>query len=214
MNRLKFAQAYLVGPMEHDREAGKDWRIMFGEWLLNRVQVLSYDPYHKPLHSIHWEALEDEDNYKQAVEAIEQLDRIAAKKFTKPVVHTDLRIVDHVDFVVAYLDVERYPCGTWDEMFTGDNQNKPVIINCPQGIRKVPRWCWGRLEPELFFDRWEPIKEYLEHIAFAPDSEIDCLDRWKFFDLESKILDIVRQEYDLVPKGNNVSQSNRDNIRL
>lgn len=198
-NRLKYSLAYLVGPMEHDREAGKNWRIMLAEWLLKEIQVISFDPYHKPLHSIHKEALEDENNYQRALDAITKLDKEMARAYTKPIVHTDLRIVDRVDFIVAYLDVDNNPCGTYDEIFTASNQNKPVIINCPQGVRKVPRWMWGRLRPELFFDEWESIKKYLLHIAFDEDEKIDCIDRWKFFDLEKKILEIVCQNYILTP---------------
>ncbi len=198
-NRLKFSRAYLVGPMDHDRESGRQWREDLSQWLLEKLQVIVFDPYNKPLHDIHRDGLEDDDNYFYRELALETERWELMREYMKPVVATDLRMVDNVDFLIVNLDIEKHPCGTFDECFTADNQNKPVIIYCPQGKSKIYHWLWGRLKPELFFDDWDDVKAYLEHVAFAPDDEIDCLDRWKFFDIENLILDVVKQEYLLLP---------------
>lgn len=193
-NRLKFSRCYMIGPMDHNREAGRGWRIELGDWLRHKLQVIPIDPYHKPLHNIHKGALEDDDNYIKRKQAIVDGQLHLAKELTKPVVSTDLRIVDHAEFIVCYLDIDNRPCGTFDELFMATGQNKPCIVMCPQGIHKIYDWLYGRLKVQLFFDDWGEVKEYLEHIAFDPDEEIDLLDRWKFFDLEKEIVDIIKQD--------------------
>jgi hypothetical protein len=192
-NKLKYSKAYLVGPMDHDREAGKDWRITMADWLVEELGVIPFDPYNKPLHRMHTMGLEDDDNYQLRKAAIARDDRAEARRLTKPIVSTDLRIVDHADFLVVNFDVDSHPGGTIDEMVTAANQNKPVIVMCPQGVNRIYDWFWGRLRPEIFFDSWNDVKEYLKHIAF--DDEVDDLGKWKFFDIEDTILSIVSRDY-------------------
>lgn len=192
-NRLKLMRIYLVGPMDFDREAGKPWRIELTKWLKSR-RALPIDPYHKPMLAIHEDAMESDDGYERRKKAMATLPmtqeaRDTVRDVMKPVVHTDLRIVDHSDALVVNLDVDRRPCGTFDEMFTADNQNKPVIVYCPQGVQAIHDWCWGRLKPELFFDDWVNVKEYLRHID--EDDDIDLLGRWKFFDFEPLIREVL-----------------------
>ena len=196
-NRLKLMRVYLVGPMDHDRESGKAWRIEMSEWLKSRG-ALPVDPYDKPLLPIHKEGLEDDDQWVKRKELMSQLAdndtpelRAAIREIMKPIVHTDMRIVDNVDCLIVHLDVDKRPCGTFDEMFTGADQNKPVIVHCPQGIDHIHDWNWGRLKPELFFDSWADVKEYLRHID--EDDEINLLDKWKFFEWEPLVREVLCQ---------------------
>ena len=191
-NKLKFSKAYLVGPMDHDREKGRGWRVDLTDWLINELGVIPFDPYHKPLHIMHTIGLEDDDSFMARRAAIANLDIAEARRLMKPIVATDLRIVDHSDFLVVNFDVDSHPCGTIDEIVTAANQNKPIILMCPQGIRKIYDWLWGRIRPELFFESWDDVKTYLKHIAF--DDNIDCLGKWKFFDIEGTINKIIQNE--------------------
>lgn len=202
MNRLKFSRAYLSGPMDRtSSKTGKTWRRRIGWWLQNELQVIIYDPYDKPLHPISSVShLESKQAFSKFNRYVQDNDITSAKQMMKPIVSVDLRMVDIVDFIIAYFDLEAKPCGTLDEIITGSNQNKPVLLMCPQGIDAIYRWLWGRLKPELFFDNWGKLKDYLLHIAFDPDESIDCLDRWKFFDTEAKILQIINQDYTLIKK--------------
>lgn len=197
-NRLKLMRFYLVGPMDYDREAGRPWRVEMTDWLKQR-KGLPIDPYHKPLLQIHKEAMEDDDRYEERNEIIDKLSkqpyntqlREELRAIMKPIVHTDLRIVDHADVLVVNLDVEKRPCGTFDETFTGTDQNKPIIVHCPQGVSEIYPWMWGRLPHELFFDKWDDVYSYLDHIDTSPDDKIDLLGRWKFFDLEPLIKEVL-----------------------
>ena len=117
----------------------------------------------------------------------------------KPVVSMDLRMVDHSDFIVVNFDIDSHPCGTFDELFMAADENKPVVVMCPQGKDKIYDWMFGRLRPEMFFDNWDDVKKYLSHVAFDP--EVDTFNKWKFFDIEDTIMDIVKQKYLVVKKG-------------
>lgn len=180
---------YLIGPMDHDRESGKQWRDMMSEWLLSR-HAIPINPYNKPMHKSHMDGLEDEDNYKLRKRLIKEGRFAEAREVTMPVVHTDLRAVDHADGLICHLDVEKKPCGTYDEMFTGAWQNKPIIIHNPHGVRTTPDWLFGRLPYQLFFDDWRDIKKYLDHIN--NDNDIDTLGKWKFFNFEPLIRSIIK----------------------
>ena len=110
--------------------------------------------------------------------------RAELRLITKPIVHTDLRIVDNADAIICNLDVEKRPCGTYDETFTAADQNKPIVVYCPTGLGDIPDWMWGRIPHELFFDSWQAVMDYLDHIDKDPDEDINLLNRWKFFDWE------------------------------
>lgn len=191
INRLLFQRAYLIGPMDHDRESGKQWRIDLFEWLIKRG-VVPLDPYNKPVHKLHMDGLEDDDNYHLRVEATERGDFDKLSELMKPIVSIDLRMVDHADFLVCNLDMTKRPCGTFDELFMAASQNKPIIIRCPQGKKNIPPWLFGRLPHQLFFESWEEVTEYLHHIDTAP--KIETLDRWKFFDVKPIMKEILSEK--------------------
>lgn len=184
--------------MDGDREGGKVWRQEMSRWLMDELQIISFDPYHKPLHDFHRVGLEDDDNHAQIVEAIACQDYDLVRELVKPIVSTDLRCVDFADFILCNLDMQKRPCGTFDELYMAAGQRKPVIVHSPHGIQDLPPWLFGRLRPELFFSSWDDIKDYLKHIAF--DDDIDDLGKWKFFDIEKYILEIIQQDYHLVSK--------------
>lgn len=183
-NRLKLMRFYLVGPMDYDRDSGREWREDIGEWLISR-KALPMDPYNKPMLDLHADGLEDDDNYEARKIAIASGDFAEARRLTKPVVSADLRMVDESSALICNLDLDKRPCGTWDETFMSAGQNKPIIIHCPQGVKNLPHWLFGRLNHECFFDTWPDVKKYLAHID--TDDNIDTLNRWKFFDLEPLI---------------------------
>lgn len=192
-NRLKFNKCYLIGPMDHDRDKGRGWREDMTIFLKEKLQVIPFDPYHKPLHDCQKSGLEDDDNHRLIREYREAGNWDKVRELSKPFVHLDLRMVDFAEFIIANVDMEQKPCGTFDEMFMAAHERKPIIVHAANGKKELPPWLFGRLRHELFFETWEEIKNYLYHIAF--DDVIDDLGKWKFFDIEDDIMDIVRQEY-------------------
>ena len=184
MNRLKLQRFYLVGPMDHDRESGREWREDMSEWLFSR-KAIPLNPYYKPLLDEE-DGLEDDDNYKKRVEAQERGDWDELARLTVPVIRTDLRMVDHCDAIIVNMDLEKYPCGTWDEMFTAINQKKPVIVHAAQTRHKLPHWMFARFNHQMFFDTWEDLKNYLDDVDQG--EEVENFNRWKFFDYEPLVL--------------------------
>lgn len=184
-NRLKLMRFYLVGPMDHDRESGREWREEMTDWLINTRRALPMDPYHKPMLDLHADGLEDDDNYAKRKEAIATGRFDEARELTKPLRHVDLRMVDHSDAIIVNLDKDKHPCGTFEELFQANREKKPCIIHCPQGKKEVYDWLYGTLPHEIFFENWSDVKEYLRHID--EDENIDTLDRWLFFNMEPLI---------------------------
>jgi hypothetical protein len=160
------------------------------EWLENR-NAIPVDPYNKPL-VFDIEGLEDDDSAMEREAAMANGDFETVRKIVKKIRGIDLRMVDASTALVTNLDLERVPCGTYEESFVSNRSKKPNIIMCPQGIKQIPDWMYGVLPYQFFFDRWSQVKEYLRHID--EDEDIDTLDRWRFFDFEPQILKILQRE--------------------
>lgn len=187
LNRLRLQRIYLVGPMDYDRDAGKPWREDLTIWLKAR-KALPIDPYCKPI--IYDIAAKEDDDMAERREAAMQMgDFDAVSKIVKKIRVTDLRITDMSDVVVANLDIEKVPCGTYEEIFTCNRSKKPILVHCPQGVKEIPRWMFGVLPYQFFFDSWTDVKEYLRHID--EDEVINTLGRWRFFDFEPLIREVL-----------------------
>jgi hypothetical protein len=154
------------------------------EWLLKRGAI-PLNPYYKPLRDANT-AAEDDDNFFLRQEEKKSGDWERLRQLMKPVVHTDLRMVDHCDAIIVNLDLDKRPCGTWDEIITATNQNKPVLIHAVQGMEELPDWLYGRLPWQGFFNNWEDMKDYLTYIDTEETMEkvMTMGGRWKFFDYE------------------------------
>lgn len=172
---------YCCGPMDFDRDCGREWREMMSEWLFDK-HAIPLNPYYKPIRDTDI-AKEDDENYVKRQYAKRRGGWSTLRELMKPVVHTDLRMVDHCDAIVCNLDLDKRPCGTWDEIITGTNQNKPVLIHAVQGVKELPDWLFGRLPYQGFFDSWSNLKDYLNYID-TNDNPDDMGGRWKFFDYE------------------------------
>ena len=190
LNRLKLMRFYLVGPMDHDRQAGRDWRVEMGNWLNSR-KALYLDPYNKPL-MMGEIGKEDDETYDKVTVALSNKDDSEIRRLMKPVVSIDLRMVDHADAIIVNLDKDKHPCGTFDELFMSCLESKPTIVMCPQGKYNIHRWLWGRIPYQFFFDSWDGVKNYLDYIDTSP--QVETLDRWKFFDMADQIRKVMNME--------------------
>lgn len=96
----------------------------------------------------------------------------------KEVRRIDLRMLMGADFVVAYLDLSKKLCGSWEELFLANQHQLPVLIVCPQGVEKLSPWLYGVLPFEYFFNNFDELDAYLDKIDkgnFIGDG------RWLFF---------------------------------
>jgi nucleoside 2-deoxyribosyltransferase len=188
MNRLKYSRCYLVGPMDFDRDGGKIWRDELEEYL-DSLGVISLNPYTKPLHYSHGpEMLEDDVGAanRRLWQESGQFDKVASSmKLARAV---DLRMVDHADFIIAYLNFNTIMTGTIEELVTANREKKPVIILSSRPKETMPPWYFAMFPHQLFFTTVSEVKEYIRHIN--EDEVVDTLNRWVFFDLEPRIKEI------------------------
>lgn len=178
MNRLKGSTCYVPGPMDRcTTEQGNGWRRDIAEFLRARG-IMVINPYEKPIDV----ALEDENFVKLRKQLMDKRDYDGVRSMMQPVRRLDLRCVDKSDFQVCNLDLDYLPCGTFEEIFTGNKQKKPIIIHCPQGKHNIPFWMFAVLPHEMFFDKWDDVKSYIIDVDDGHDSR--HFGRWWFFDHE------------------------------
>lgn len=176
----------MIGAMDRAREAGKIWRDDIGPWLTRRG-IIALNPYNKP--AACESVLENDDAFEQRKIAKANGDYDFLSESMKGVRAFDLRMVDHSDALILHLDIEQYPCGTYEELFGGNRQKKPIITHCAHGKANMPDWLFGTFPHEMMFDTWDEIKEYIRHID--EDPVINTLNRWQFFNLEKDIRNIL-----------------------
>lgn len=174
MNKLKDLRVYLSGPMDYAPDGGKMWREKISPILKNKGVVV-LDPCNKPLKDY-----PPEIYVKQQVDKLkeeEKFDEVANYRFVR---NTDLRLVDISDFLIAYIDLDIFTTGTWDEIFTGNSQKKAILVVCKQGKKKAPNWLFWTIPHQHIFSSFEELLEYLEGIDDG--TILDNTKRWVFFD--------------------------------
>src|SRR5262245_56238101 len=138
---LRDARVYLSGPMDfvasRADEKTKGWRHRVGDFL-HALGVTVFDPWFKPeIHGLKEYGIEDEKTTgKRALWSFEPgaagaaLRADCSESFW-PSMHTDLRMVDTSDFVVAYCPTNIYSVGTPHEIVVAREQRKPVLFVSP-----------------------------------------------------------------------------------
>jgi len=140
-NLLRDARVYLSGPMDFvaDRETERKfgWRTRVGEFL-RALGVTVFDPWVKPeIRGVQGYGREDEkDSVARAGWTFDDTKDGAARREASaaafwPALHTDLRMVDTSDFVVAHCPTNVYSVGTPHEIILARQQRKPVLFVSP-----------------------------------------------------------------------------------
>ncbi len=140
-NILRDARVYLSGPMDFvaDREDEKKfgWRNRIGQ-VLTALGVTVFDPWFKPeIRGVQGYGREDEkDSVARAGWTFEDTKegatrRAACAERFWPALHTDLRMVDTSDFVIAHCPTNVYSVGTPHEIILARQQRKPVLFVSP-----------------------------------------------------------------------------------
>jgi hypothetical protein len=122
-----------------DREAEKKfgWRNRIGQ-VLTALGVTVFDPWFKPeIRGVQGYGREDDkDSVARAGWTFEHSKKGAARRAACaeafwPALHTDLRMVDTSDFVVAHCPTNVYSVGTPHEIILARQQRKPVLFVSP-----------------------------------------------------------------------------------
>lgn len=173
LNRLLGFRCYIAGAIDKCKNSGKVWRQQITP-LLNQMGVIVLNPLDKPF-SVGLETDDNRfrrDNLKKAGE-YNKFSRIMRK-----IRHIDLRMVDMADFIIVYLDLEIFACGTMEELFWANRQKKPIIVLCPQGKADVPDWLFGTLPHQVFFTSVDEVMKYLDDIDKGLNKQ--TFGRWLF----------------------------------
>lgn len=176
-NRLKGMRGYLAGAMDRVADGGIAWRINLQEALAD-LEVVWLDPTCKPIEI----GVEDMENreYRRRMKEAEGYDSVQADM--KIIRSVDLRMVDLSDFLVINIDLDVHQCGTYEELFLGNREKKPLIIRVEQGKRKCPDWLLGTVPHAMIFSSWEGVQQYLRHVAHDP--VVHTFKRWYFFNYD------------------------------
>ena len=175
--KLNGQRCYLAGPIDHAEDDGIGWRIQMTEWLSERG-VMALDPTNKRTSNTIFNEIGDEQKNLGQLRELGRFHELRAAM--KPIVLADLRMVEVSDFLIVYLDPDVQMCGTWEELFVGLRQHKPVLVVVNGGKQKLNFWMFGRINPDFVFDSFEDVKKYL----IGVDDETIRADssRWIFFD--------------------------------
>lgn len=179
MNRLKNTRCYLIGCMDRVPDAGAAWRKQIKNHLEN-LDIMWFDPTCKP---IDLGAEDDESRLiRRANKAAGWYDLVEEEMI--PIRNVDLRMVSICDFLICNIDVETHACGTYNELFLANSQEKPILVHIEQGRKECPDWLLACLPHEHIFGSWGGLIDYVKHIAH--DKTIDCMGRWMFFDFHGE----------------------------
>ncbi len=101
----------------------------------------------------------------------------AAQEWSRNVRHIDLRMIDKTDLYIVYIDLDAHLCGTYNELFEAEDQQKPLfaIMKAPYTKKDFPGWLVSIFKEEEVFDSIDECVKYLQK-AYAGEIELD--ERW------------------------------------
>jgi hypothetical protein len=171
-NILKGTTTYLVGQIQY--KDGRGWREVATK-RLKPMGIRVFDPYNHPfVNSIQEGAENTQDKMKEMVKA-GQFDEVS--KLMKQIRVEDLASVDLSTFIVAYIDINAYTCGTWEEIFWANRLKRPIFLICEQGKKGVPLWLFGTIPHKYMYNSLEEALTMIEKIN-SGEVKIDS-DRWR-----------------------------------
>ena len=174
MEDLDGVKIYLSGPIDRVDDDGIMWRKDFKKRCrLNKLPVDFLDPTDKP----EWlgsEVGEEKDRVKKLMKDGKwEMAKQQAQYFR----HIDLRMVDTCHLFVVWIDVNCHMCGTYDELFTAEDQRKPLLAIMAPGQSKwdIPSWLVSIFNEDEVF---ENVAECVEHLKLLHKGKITFDDRW------------------------------------
>lgn len=176
MNRLKNKTCYLIGAIDRANDLGATWRSEITPVLTNNFGVNVYNPLEKPIDT----GLEDAKSRARRNKLKKQGKFKRLSTEGRIIRRVDLRMVDKADFLICYLDLDIFACGTFEEAFLANRQKKPVIFVCKQGVKNMPDWLFWTFPYEMFFDNFTDALTYLSQVNDGTNNK--HLNRWLFFD--------------------------------
>jgi len=173
VGKLAEAIVYLSGAIDRAKDLGKGWRNEFIEKTSHlRMQIIN--PCNKPASSLH-EVIGD---FRTVEKMRQERKWEELQQFVKEFRHQDLRFTDASDFLVVYIDPDVPSCGTLNEVYTAEAQQKPCLCIIKGGIDKLPTWLFGVFRLDEIFST---LDECIDHINKIDSGETEMDRRWVLF---------------------------------
>lgn len=171
-NKLDNVVCYLCGSMEFCPTGGIQWRRRLKDRSVELGLNINWiDPTEKP------KGLLQEDNVLyNKIKASKDWGQLT--RLVKQIRREDLRCVDLSDFLIVRMDKNVHACGTYDELYTAEDQQKPILMISVGGKEALPGWLWAVVREEEIFDNEEQCLNYLVRLN---SGEIKLDDRWVLF---------------------------------
>ena len=174
MNELEGINVFLSGGMDRCSDDGIGWRKEFRKKSDEaNLNFNFFDPTDKPDGVAPETGIE-----KYAIQkALKDGDWEFAVEKSREVRHVDLRMIDSTNLYVVYIDLGIHICGTYNELFEAERQEKPLfVIMAPQYKKHdIPLWLVGIIKEEEIF---EGIDDCITHLIKINNGEIKQDDRW------------------------------------
>ena len=174
MKNLRGASLYLSGAIDRVKDDGLGWRKEFkNKCKKANLPVNFLDPTDKPEH-LGSEIGEEKNRVRMLME---QHKWDQAKNQAKYFRHIDLRMVDNCHLFIVYIDINCHLCGTYDELFTAEDQRKPMMAIMAPGQSKwdLPSWLVSIFDEDDVFD---DVESCVEHLKLLHEGKIVFDDRW------------------------------------
>lgn len=174
MNKLKNSTVYLAGPIDYANDKGHGWREKITPNLLeHKIHILN--PCQKPPDV----ELSEGDNTHAHIDELKNTGQFhLIRELYGDIRSFDLRCCDLADFLIVYLNLEIYSCGTFEEITTANRAKKPVLVFAEGGRKRIPNWIFWMLPHQHLFDNIDDLLCYLKIIDRDGKDETK---RWKLW---------------------------------
>lgn len=177
MSNLDNAIIYLAGPINYAKDDGTQWRNDFKrEISIINPLIKVIDPTDKPEDPKINSNASEEKAYARKLRTKSRWNEL--KDYVKKYRHMDLRYVDASDCIVVYINTDVHMCGTYDEVFTAERQQKPILAIVEGGLEKLPDWMFAVLDLNTIFSSLKSCLFYLECLN---NGKIDIPKEWVLF---------------------------------
>ncbi len=163
---------FLSGGIDRVSDDGIQWRAEIKQ-KCEELPFIFLDPTDKP------DGLGCEVGLEkyQIKDSLKSGDWEAAQEWSRTVRHIDLRMIDKTDLYVVYIDLDSHLCGTYNELFEAESQQKPLfaIMKEPYDKTDFPGWLVSIFREEEVFNS---IDECVDHLKKIYAGKIELDERW------------------------------------
>jgi len=170
--KLSGIRIYLSGPIENAKDDGASWRQQFISLTKeNHLNFKIIDPTNK--HDDMVGEIAEERKKMRQLKKNGKFKQITKKM--KWVRRWDLRACDYVHCLVVYIDPTISSWGTPDEVYSVEDQQKPIFAVIEGGAYNAPDWTFPVIK---YNEMFSSVEELVEHFKKLDSGQKRLDDRW------------------------------------